>query len=100
MAGRLFHAIVLMGTGMAAACSSSSGDPVATDTGTDTAVKDASIDTFPSIMPQMIDSSPPRDTGVGDTRNDTFPTIAVDTSMPDTFPGIMPMMTDAFPPIA
>jgi hypothetical protein len=98
MARRLFHAIVLVGTGMAAACSSGGSEtPVVTDSGSaaDTKVADSgAIDTFPSIMPMKADSAPD-DTGAADTRTDTFPTI-----MADTFPGIMPPPADAFPPIA
>jgi hypothetical protein len=90
MAGRLFHAIVLMGTGMAVACSSSSSEPIASDTGVDAAVKDSGVDTFPMIMPMMIDSA------TDDTnKTDTFPMIVADTGTPDTFPGIMPMPVDA-----
>lgn len=97
MARRLFHAIVLVGTGMGAACASrdAPGPPVdgggdgttVADTGI---LADGEIDTFPGIMPMMTDSAP-SDTG----KSDTFPTIAVDTSMPpDTFPGIMPPPSD------
>lgn len=99
MARRLFHAIVLVGTGMAAACGSSeTSTPTVTDSGSaaDTSIKDTAVlDTFPGIMPMKADTSID-DTRMTDTKTDTFPTIAA-----DTFPGIMPPpLPDTFPPIA
>lgn len=114
---RLFHAIVMVGSAMGAACAvgacgASTTDPGPTsDGGGDvradaTGDADASIDTFPGISP------------IGDTGPDTFPTIAVDTAgfdtgakdtgsakdtgATDTFPGISPadVGTDTFPGIA
>lgn len=93
MSRRLFHAIVLVGAGMG--CSSSDTTPTSTDAKADvvseTSGSEAGADTFPGIMPMMLDS------GADSTTEDTFPTIAADTGA-DTFPGISPVM-DSFPGI-
>lgn len=110
---RLFHAIVMVGSAMGAACAvaacgATTTDPGPTDGGGDgagdvradaTGEVDAA-DTFPGI-------SPLGDTGFPDTRPDTFPTIAVDTAgfkdtgATDTFPGISPAeVGDTFPGIS
>lgn len=68
MAHRLFHAIVLVGTGMTAACAS----------------RDAPT--------PIVDSSTTTDTGTGPTDTGA---VGVDTSGIDSFPGIMPMMIDS-----
>jgi hypothetical protein len=89
MAGRLFHAIVLVGTAMG--CSSGGGEPASTtdakaDVPVDTTAKDEGTDTFATIMPMKADSD-----------IDTFD--ARDTATTDTFPGIMPPPADTFPGI-
>jgi hypothetical protein len=92
MARRLFHAVVLVGTGMGMACASRDAPTPVTDgaTTSDTSTPaDEGVDTFPGIMPMMTDtgttptdtatpkdSATPADTGT----TDTFPTIAVDTA--------------------
>lgn len=91
MARRLFHAIVLVGTGMGAACASRDAPAPVTDSSTtsETATSDDGVDTFPGIMP--IGDTGTVDTSTPDTNKpDTFPMIVADTSKPDTFPGIMP----------
>lgn len=77
MARRLFHAIVLVGTGMSAACASRDApapltDGATADSGT---AADGELDTFPGIMPMRIDSA--IDTSV---KTDS---IAIDTSVAD-----------------
>ena len=114
---RLFHAIVMVGSAMGAACAVTACGATTTDPGptggdaggdvradgSDTS-PDTSSDTFPGI-------SPMRETGT-----DTFPTIAIDTAgfdfgvsdsakdtgATDTFPGIAPadVGVDTFPGIA
>ncbi|MGZ3416389.1 MAG: hypothetical protein ACXWUG_11935 [Polyangiales bacterium] len=98
MSRRLFHAIVLVGAGMGCSSTDTTSGPSTTDAKSDVIASDGSIDTFPGIMPEMMDSSS-ADTGTkaDSTAGDTFPTIMADTGT-DTFPGISPA-TDSFPGI-
>lgn len=88
MARRLFHAIVLVGTGMGAACASRDAPAPITDGATSAdsgAVADGELDTFPGIMPMMIDSSVvATDSNITDTSVKLDSSTSTDAGAPDT----------------
>lgn len=97
MAGRLFHAIVVFGTALAAGCGSSDTNEPITDAKTVDSFGGIAADT--TVIDTRADDTKPADTTVGDTRSDTFPGIMP--AKTDSFPGIMPPPPpDGFPPIA
>ncbi len=93
MARRLFHAIVLVGTSMGAACASRDAPAPPSDARGETAELEdsATTDSFGTSDT----GTPPVDTGATVDTGTKADSGSVDTSMPpDTFPGIMPPPID------